>query len=197
MKFTYPVGSTPLNDSSGLIPKHIHTQEELNEWEQQNVLKATRRFLSRSRRRKEDWLNIDFIKKVHFEMFKETWEWAGEFRKSNLNIGVAWHQIPTEIKKLCEDVTIWEKTSHDETISCAVRLHHRLTWIHPFANGNGRHARLIANIFMHYHDYPSLPWGECPLNKEDAVRKKYLAALKEADHGNIAQLMEFAQSTFS
>lgn len=194
MKFKKTIGETPLHDYSGLIPKHILTQEELNEWEQENVLKATQKFLIGPRTRKSGWLNAGFIKKVHFEMFKETWQWAGEFRTSNLNIGVPWHQISIEIKKLCDDFNVWKKNSTDQLILNAVTLHHRLTWIHPFANGNGRHARLMANLLLYYEKNPILSWGKCPLNKRETARKKYLAALKEADRGNITPLIEFAKS---
>lgn len=75
-------------------------------------------------------------------------------------------------------------------------MHHKLTLIHPFPNGNGRHARLLANIFMYSHEYSLLPWGACPLQKQDMARKKYLAALKKADQGKIEELLQFAETTF-
>lgn len=195
MKFKQPHGATPLNDTSGLIPKHITTFEELSEWEQSNILKAKDRFLKRSRQHKSEWLDPAFIKEVHHEMFNETWEWAGKFRTSDANLGISWHKIPIEIKKLCDDIQVWPKSTDAETKICAVTLHYRLTVIHPFLNGNGRHARLIADIFMCHHDYPIFPWGACPLHKSDLARQKYLSALKEADQGKMEKLIQFAEST--
>jgi hypothetical protein len=42
MQFEYSIGATPLdpNEAVGLIPEHINTQAELNEWEQANILEA-------------------------------------------------------------------------------------------------------------------------------------------------------------
>lgn len=194
MKFKQPIGATSLSDASGLIPKHITTQEELNEWEQRNVLKASREFLTSLRHRKE-WLNPKFIKTVHFEMFNETWEWAGHFRKSNMNIGAPWYQIDEEIKKLCDDIKIWPCVTEKEIKESAIRLHHHLTVIHPFPDGNGRHARLMANIFLYYYKYPIFLWGNCPLYKKDLARKEYLKALKEADRGDLFALIKFAESS--
>lgn len=85
--------------------------------------------------------------------------------------------------------------SYAEAKISAVTLHYRLIVIHPFLNGNGRHARFLADIFMCYHDYSILPWGAYPLHKSDLARQKYLSALKEADHGNMEKLIQFAEST--
>ncbi|MBI2609015.1 MAG: mobile mystery protein B [Deltaproteobacteria bacterium] len=195
MKFQNPPGATPLNDTEGLIPKHITTQEELNEYEQNNILKATRKLMI-SRYRKKEWLNIQLIKHVHKEMFSETWEWAGEFRKIETNMGLPPYQISSEIKKLCDDINVWPIEPEKQVIENAVKLHHRLTHIHPFKNGNGRHARLMANLYLYNHHLSLLPWGACPLNKKDATRKKYLIALKEADKGEFNKLIQFAKSEF-
>ena len=193
MKFQNPPpGATLLNDSEGLIPKHITNRKELNEYEQMNILKATRK-LTTMRHRKLDWLNIQFIKQVHKEMFDETWEWAGHFRKIETNFGLSPYQISSEIKKLCDDINYWKIESHKDAIEYAVKFHHRLTLIHPFNDGNGRHARLIANLYLYYNDYSFLPWGACPLNKNDLARNKYLAALRDADRGKLDGLIDFAK----
>lgn len=195
MKFQNPPGATPLNDTEGLIPKHITTQEDINEYEQNNILRAIKKLMA-SRYRKERWLNSSFIKQVHKEMFGETWEWAGEFRKIETNIGLPPYQISSEIKKLCDDINFWPIESEKKAIENAVKFHYRLTHIHPFKNGNGRHARFMANLYLYNHHFSLLPWGACPLNKNDATRKKYLTALKEADQGKLDKLIQFAESKF-
>jgi len=73
---------------------------------------------------------------------------AGQIRRSDKNIGVSWHQVPMCLKNMCDDAQVWVQTQNESPEEMAVRFHHRLVWIHPFSNGNGRHARLMADIFI-------------------------------------------------
>src|SRR3990167_5116304 len=113
-------------------------------------------------------------------------EWAGQFRKTELNLGINSYQIPEALKNLCHDVEIWPKDSFKLILENAIRLHHRLTQIHPFKDGNGRHARLLADIYSKYHGYDMLPWGGHMLNKNNSIRNRYIAALKKADKGDMS-----------
>ena len=191
MKFSYPDGATPLDldEVKDLIPKHISTQQELNAWEQKNILSA----LQWAQKKRVE-LTVDFIKKLHWHMFNETWKWAGQFRHSDKNIGVNWHLIPGALKDLCDDISyqIAHQTFSDDEI--AVRFHHRLVWIHPFPNGNGRHARLMADLLIQQLNHPYFSWNMGG-NLQDAspIRKKYIEALKEADQGNYTKLLAFAR----
>ena len=76
----------------------------------------------------------------------------------------------------------------------AVRFHHRLVVIHPFPNGNGRHARLMADLLMLSLGYIPFTWGSKDLVSRGELRIKYLDALREADSGKIEPLVEFARS---
>jgi Fic-DOC domain mobile mystery protein B len=120
--------STPVDDASGLLPTHITTKEQLNEWEVNNILKAAQKHLAR---RTSKPITLDLIKKLHKDMFGETWDWAGQFRKTNINIGIDWHKIPVEIKKLVDDIEYWGKRKDGLTpFEQSVRIHHRLVKIH-------------------------------------------------------------------
>jgi len=101
MRLRYHKGATPLDpvELLDLIPEHLNTQEELNDWEERNIQKG-RQWASK----KTDIVSISFIKELHRKMFDETWQWAGKFRKSERNLGISWYSIPTEVKKLCDDV---------------------------------------------------------------------------------------------
>ena len=79
-------------------------------------------------------------------MFDKTWRWAGSFRNSNKNIGVDWTQIAVKLRDLFDNTRyqIAHQVFHADEI--AVRFYHQLVWIHAFANGNGRHARLMADL---------------------------------------------------
>lgn len=192
MKFEYATGATPLEEIDGLIPLHISTQAELNEWENANILKASN-WLSSSHHH-GNILTIDFIKKLHKKMFDETWKWAGTFRSSGLNIGVEPSNITTELKKLLDDVAF--QMIHDTyTIDeIAYRFHHRLVSIHPFPNGNGRHARLLTDFLLLQTGQEPFTWGKASLDRPGPIREKYITALKNADRKDYTSLAIFVRS---
>lgn len=182
-------GATPVEDISDLIPSHITTRSELNEWEAANILKAVKLYLTEKRK-----FNIDvaWLKKLHKEMFDETWKWAGEFRQRNMSLGIEWHNINEQVKTLIDDLAFWNKGSTDLSIfSQSIRFHHRLVKIHPFVNGNGRHARLASDIFLFNHDGKLPTWPSKALLEASDIRKRYLAALQKADKGNYQPLETF------
>ena len=194
MKFEYAPGATPLDpdESVGLIPSHISTQNELNEWEAANILKAESwLFLNANHK---DFLSIDFLKLVHKKMFGDTWKWAGIFRKTERNIGVCPYSIGPELKKLLDDVRyqVTEKIySIDEV---AYRFHHRLVVIHPFPNGNGRHSRLMTDLLLVQAGEDRFTWGNQKLENEGPTRKLYINALKVADKHDYSELAKFVRS---
>lgn len=192
----YSEGQTPLDEDEkeGLLIPTITTRGELDEFEQLGVEKA----VVWSLRRKpslQQILTEDFIKELHRRMFDDVWQWAGEFRTTNKNLGVDKFSIGIEIRKILDDCRYWieKKTFSDDEI--AVRFSHRIVSIHPFANGNGRHSRLIADILVHYGlNQPIFSWGSKNLTKKSEARSFYLEALKEADKNNYAPLIDFART---
>ncbi|MFC1496008.1 mobile mystery protein B [Candidatus Margulisiibacteriota bacterium] len=193
-KFEAIEGATPIEDASDLIPTHILARSELNEWEAANILKAARKYLGK---RKKWKLDIAFIKEVHQKMFDETWKWTGKFRQRNFNLGVDWHNIQERLKALVDDISFWgEKESDLDLIEQSVRIHHRLVKIHPFVNGNGRHARLVADIFLFSNNHKLPIWPNNELIEETDIRKRYIEALKEADKGNYKMLEKFTKDLF-
>ena len=192
--FKYPKGATPIDpdEAVGLRLNHITTQGELNRWEQENIVEALAWI---EKTKPMDILHEQFIKQLHKRMFGNVWKWAGQFRRSGKNIGVLWHQIPENIKNMCDDVPEWIQSQYESPEEMAVRFHHRLVWIHPFPNGNGRHSRLMANIFLEnvLHGSP-FTWGNQDLSNPNESRSRYINALQEADNGNLIPLLEFAKS---
>lgn len=193
----YPAGATPLDadELASLIPAHLTTQGELNEWEQLNIGEGDKW----ARKQRKDILGEDFLRQLHRRMFGETWKWAGEFRKSDKNIGVDWRYIGVELKKLFDDVRYQIEHATFPADEIAVRFHHRLVAIHAFPNGNGRHARLMADLLAERLGQPRFTWGSRRLVKDsltDAspIRRDYIAALQAADARDIAPLLAFARS---
>jgi Fic-DOC domain mobile mystery protein B len=185
-----PQDATPLDpdEAAALLPTHIQTREELNEWEGANILAAEEWAFARTR---GDVLSIYFLKRLHSKMFDETWEWAGQFRRSEKNVGIPWEHIPEALKNLFDDARYWLENDTFSLEEIAARVHHRLTEIHPFPNGNGRVARLLTDVFLVSRSRPRFQWGQGDLSQEGDVRTRYIAALKAADGGEMGPLLEF------
>jgi len=187
-------GNTPLSPEElvDLIP-NLATKEELNEWERENILQA-RDWAVRERTSAPDMASDGYVRKLHSKMFDQTWKWAGTYRRSEKNIGIPFTEIREQLKALFGDVRYWLENKTYATDEIAVRFHHRLVLIHPFPNGNGRHARLIADVLAMKSGRPSLTWGSVSLIKPGEARDAYLRALRVADGGDSAPLLAFARS---
>lgn len=194
MKFKYPKGATPIDDSelSALIP-NISLQSELNEYEQLNISDAMLFYGARSFS-SDDILNISFLFELHKRMFEKVWKWAGVPRKTMKNIGVEVHLILPMTKDLCDDVKFWIQDNTYPPDEIWVRFHHRLVQIHIFPNGNGRHSRFAADLLSTNLNIPLFSWGHSDLYNESDVRSNYISALKEADNGNINPLLKFVRT---
>ena len=186
-------GNTPLSPEEirDLIP-NLATKEELNEWERENILRA-REWALKDRTLALELASDGYLRKLHAKMFDQTWKWAGEYRRSEKNIGVAFHPIRERLMALFGDVCYWIENSTYSADEIAVRFHHRLVLIHPFPNGNGRHARLIADILALRLARPIFSWGSANLNAGEA-RARYLEAIRMADDGDLQPLVRFARS---
>ena len=195
LNLKYADGQTPLDEveKEGLRIKSITTQKELDEFEQLNIEKAVE-WTIHANLKPEKILTEKFIKDLHKKMYGDVWKWAGEFRKSDKNIGIKWTQIAVELKNLLDDSKYWieNKTYAPEEI--AIRFKHRIVAIHCFPNGNGRHSRMMADIIMEsIFGKEIFSWHKSNMVKADETRKNYIRALKEADNGNINPLIEFAK----
>ena len=185
--------NTPLTPEGrqGLIPTYITTRAELNEAEQENIAEADRWAFSRKR---GDVVDADFLMALHRRMLRKVWRWAGIQRTTELNIGVAPHLIAVELHTLMGDVRYW--IDHDTFASdeIVVRFHHRLVAIHPFQNGNGRHARLAADLLIVQLGGQRFTWGWANLIEAAQTRNDYVQALQAADAHDIGPLLAFARS---
>jgi Fic-DOC domain mobile mystery protein B len=193
MQFYYDKNSTPINHDEihNLIPTHIQTQSELNLWEQNNIANAENKIF---RSKKPLDVTIDFIKKIHKNMFDKTWKWAGKFRAVNTNIGMDWIKIPIELQLLCDDLEFQFYSNSYSLEETAIRFSHRFVCIHPFTNGNGRCSRLLTDMIMVRKGGERFTWGSKNLTEISETRSKYIHALKAADNFDIKPLLDFAFS---
>jgi Fic-DOC domain mobile mystery protein B len=184
--------ATPLSreEQEGLLRSDITLRSELNEAEQANIVEADQWAFSRKR----DVLDEAFLNNLHTRMFGHVWRWAGEYRHSEKNIGIEFYKIPTELRQLLRDCRYWVEHDSYEPDEIAARFHHRLVQIHCYPNGNGRHARLAADLLLRNLQRERFTWGSASLVDPSATRARYVAALQAADAHDYGPLLEFVRS---
>lgn len=176
-------GETPI-DVSHLKVKGVQTRSQLDSVEAANILKVVSKYFGRRRpTERMAPFTLQWVKRLHREMFGDVWKWAGRNRTSEINIGVKWHLIDEKLQQLLDDLACWGQ-SEVGVLEQAAMLHHRAVQIHPFYNGNGRWARMLANILLHSRGYSSTGWPNELIGTTSIIRDRYIAAIKAADDGN-------------
>jgi Fic-DOC domain mobile mystery protein B len=182
-------GQTPVHpdDLHGLRPRWILTQGQLNEVERDNLLRGSRWAHSQNRAL-DAILDDDFIRTLHRQCFGDVWSWAGTYRKRATTIGVDWRHVTTAVRDLVNDARIWFGESGTPSMRDDIaRLHHRFVAIHPFPNGNGRTARLFADVVAVALGHTIPDWS----SHSPTARSDYLASLRLADRGELEPLIDF------
>ena len=182
----WPPGKPPALPS--LIPTHVTTLAELNEWEHLNIVRGARWANSHLN---EDILSPMFVKELHRKMFDETWEWAGRYRTTDKNIGIDWRNVPGAVHDLCENVSCWLDELVYDVREAAARFHYQLAHTHPFPNGNGRHARLMTDTLLRSIGQRRFTWGDGDPTPPGTTRDEYILALRAADGHDFNPLFRF------
>jgi Fic-DOC domain mobile mystery protein B len=184
--------ATPLTpeERNGLIPTHVTLRSELNELEQQNILEADRWAFGRKR----NVVDEAFLRGLHRRMFNNVWRWAGIYRTSERNLGVKHYRIEPELWQIMDDARYWIAHKTYAPDELAVRFHHRLVFVHPFPNGNGRWSRLAADLFIVQQGGNRFTWGRANIQADSNVRRAYIEALHAADKHDLEPLIGFARS---
>lgn len=191
MEFEYPEGATPLDpdDIDGLKYPHVETRAELDQLEQQNIQEGYT-WLSKQRKHK-DFLSEEFLLELHKRLFGDVWRWAGAYRTTGKNIGVDAAVIAIELRKLLDDARYWIDHGTYEREEFAARFHHRLVYIHPFVNGNGRHARIMTDVILEkVLGVEPVNWGG-NLGSDSDHRNTYINALRAADKHDYQFMIKF------
>ncbi len=185
-------GHTALSEDvrRGLIPTHIAGRGDLFEAEQRNIATA----LLRRPPSVAQLLDDAYLRGLHRAMFGDVWRWAGRYRTSDTNLGIASHRITEAVRVLVEDVSAWVEFGTYPRDEIAVRFHHRLVQVHPFPNGNGRHSRIAADYLVQGLGGRPFSWGAALDVDTDELRARYRQALVHADAGEIGDLVAFARS---
>jgi len=184
--------ATPLTpeERRDLIPSYVALRSELNEVEALNVAAGERWAFSRKR----DVLDEVFLQRLHLRMFGDVWRWAGKYRSSERNIGVASYTIPVAMRQTIDDAKYWIEQKSWPPDELAVRFSHKLVSVHPFPNGNGRWSRLAGDLLARQLGEERFTWGSASIVSISDTRRAYIEALKNADGGDILPLLAFARS---
>lgn len=192
-------GNTPIRseEAEQLIPR-ISTMGELNEYEALNIVQAREWAFNSRTMKSNNPLEESYLRTLHAQMFDKVWKWAGTYRKNDLNIGCDPKEIVQRIPQLLGNTQYWLDQKTFPIDECLIRFHYQLvSKIHPFANGNGRHARMIADVIAVKYGRPEFSWGAAQnLAAEGNARAAYLAALRslDANENDIKPLLQFARS---
>lgn len=128
--------------------------------------------------------DYSYLLGLHRDMFGDVWDWAGTLRTSDVNIGLPWRQVETRLFELTLSLGYWADPLADQV----ARLHHQLVHIHPFPNGNGRWARLAADVWAVRHGGTFTRWPTELAGVASPIRAEYLAAMRAADAGDLGPL---------
>lgn len=188
----YPDGATPLDpdEMAGLKFKHVSTRGELDQLEQAGITEGMKWL---TKQKSPDVLSEAFVCELHQRLFGAVWKWAGSFRRTEKNIGVDQFQIAIQLRQLLDDTSYWVERSTYSPKELAARFHHKLVSIHLFPNGNGRHARIMADaVLIKLLDEPAIDWaGGYSLESMNDRRDEYIAALRAADEHDFSELLSF------
>lgn len=194
--FQEPEDATPLTpaERKGMRQAWITHRRDLNEAEQENIVQGAAWARRQRGLTPAGILEDSFGRTLHRRMLGEVWDWAGTYRQTDRNIGVPPFRIGPDLAILFDDVSYWVEHETYPPDEIAIRFHHRLVSIHPFPNGNGRHARLMADLLIEKLGGAPFSWGGGSLADVGELRARYVAALRSADDHDIGPLLAFARS---
>lgn len=116
-------------------------------------------------------------------------EGAGRYREAGVRIAGAVFSLPksTEVSAMMRSLLDWLDRNLEELspVELAAVFHHRFVSIHPFAEGNGRTARLLMNLILMRNSYAFI----VSVSRQD--RDKYIRALREADQGSLNDFVNY------
>lgn len=191
----YPYGATPLDpdELNGLKFKHVSTRGELDQLEQAGITEGLKWL---DKQKNPDVLSEVFVLELHKRLFGSVWKWAGTFRRTEKNIGVDPVQVTIQLRQLLDDAEYWVEHDTYSPKELVARFHHKLVFIHPFPNGNGRHARIMADAVLTKRlNESAIDWaGGYRLEAMNERREQYIAALRAADGHDFSALLEFVEA---
>lgn len=181
------------HERARLVPS-LSTRAQLEEVERLGINSARVWAMRGSVLKRSDLLTEAFSRELHRRMFSGIWRDAGRYRTTGRDPGWEPPRIAEGVSMFFDDAEGWVRFGTFPVDEAAVRLHHRLVSIYPWSNGNGRHARLVADIVVASQGERPLSWGSpAGAGGPGSARGRYLEATRVADSGDFGPLLEFAR----
>lgn len=143
--------------------------------------------------------NLKYIFKIHKLALGHLYSFAGKSRTVNISKGGFMFPpafaLDNALKEF--DETVLKKLplrydNKDELIKYVALVHAELLFIHPFREGNGRTARLLANLMLAKAGYKLLDLENFSKTKFE----EYVIAVKMASNKNYAPMEKIIRSLF-
>jgi fido (protein-threonine AMPylation protein) len=136
----------------------------------------------------DEILSDYFVRDLHVRLFGPVWNWAGRWRRTEVNIGVAPERIAVELRNALDAIDYrWDHTDDWTHRQLGIVVHAETVRIHPFADGNGRTTRLLADLVFAAVQDPTEVQYEWDLDKT-----RYIELLRAYDQNpDVADLATF------
>jgi cell filamentation protein len=160
----------------------ISSVRELERRESAALLIATQQSIDETRM--DQCFTAGEIRRMHKCWLGEIYDWAGEYRGVNIAKGAFMFAAATQVPRLMQDfergpLREFTPCSFDTVPAQATALaivHAEFILIHPFRDGNGRCARLLAMLMGLQAGLPALDFGGI----RGAKKREYIAAVQAA-----------------
>ena len=175
----------------------LKNEKEIGESEFEGFLKAEIYFTEKLSVKTK--FNVKYILNLHKEALKHLYPFAGELRNVNLSKGgfpfAAAKFLPESMLAFEKEILSGLKNTYkkkEDLIQDVATVHGELLFIHPFREGNGRTARLLANLMLRKAGYNSLKFEK--VGKKEF--EKYVVAVQNCVNKDYRKMIEFITSIF-
>lgn len=143
--------------------------------------------------------NNKYILKIHKLALGHLYDFAGKYRDVNISKGgfpfAAAKFLPQTMKAFEEEILLKllnKYQTREELIRDIAVVHGELLFIHPFREGNGRTARILANLMLRKQGYPSFNFDKV----EEKEFEFYITAVQKSAEKDYTKMEGFIRAIF-
>lgn len=160
----------------------VRSVREMTRLESEQLLVATERLIDETT--VEQRFRAEDVRRMHRLWLGDIYAWAGEYRQVNMAKGSFVFAAATQIPRLMQtfeqgplhEFTPCRFVSAEDQARALAVVHAELILIHPFRDGNGRCARLLAVLMGLQAGLPALDFG----GVRGEEKRRYIAAVHAA-----------------
>ncbi len=175
----------------------LTTEKEINESEFEGFLKAEIYFTEKLSSRTK--FNAKYILGLHKMSLSHLYSFAGKCRDVNMSKGgfpfAAAKFLPETMAEFEKEILSKLKNKYErqeDLIKDVAIVHGELLFIHPFREGNGRTARLLANLMVRKAGLESLKFQN--VGKKEF--EEYVKAVQNCANKDYSKMIDFIKSIF-